>query len=179
MCEKQAVKQILADRIKAAMEKDRLTKAAMAIRMQTSRRALHRLLDPTNGYRPPTPAGTYLKRRTPLTHFPPEFPQSFQLFRSLRPVSPILACYTRIRRRQCSIPSIPSAPSTSVTTRVTHLAKKCPQMRHKISPHHLNSLKRNRLKPHDYEFHIPGTDASPGWPAWPVRESRPPAPGPR
>ena len=27
MCEKQAVKQILADRIKAAMEKDRLTKA--------------------------------------------------------------------------------------------------------------------------------------------------------
>jgi hypothetical protein len=30
------------------MEKDRLTKAAMAIRMQTSRRALDRLLDPTN-----------------------------------------------------------------------------------------------------------------------------------
>ena len=44
----QAVKQILADQIKAAMEKDRLTKAAMAIRMQTSRRALDRLLDPTN-----------------------------------------------------------------------------------------------------------------------------------
>ena len=47
-CEEQAVKQILADRIKAAMEKDRLTKGAMAIRMRTSRRALDRLLDPTN-----------------------------------------------------------------------------------------------------------------------------------
>jgi hypothetical protein len=47
-CEEQAVKQILADQIKAAMRKDRLTKAAMAIRMQTSRRALDRLLDPTN-----------------------------------------------------------------------------------------------------------------------------------
>ncbi len=47
-CEEQAVKQILADQIKAAMEKDRLTKAAMAIRMQTSRRALDHLLDPTN-----------------------------------------------------------------------------------------------------------------------------------
>ncbi|SPF43829.1 Fis family transcriptional regulator (modular protein) [Candidatus Sulfopaludibacter sp. SbA4] len=47
-CEEQAVKQILADQIKAAMEKERLTKAAMAIRMQTSRRALDRLLDPAN-----------------------------------------------------------------------------------------------------------------------------------
>ena len=47
-CEEQAVKQILADRIKAAMEKDRLTKAAMAVRMQTSRRALRRLLDLTD-----------------------------------------------------------------------------------------------------------------------------------
>ena len=47
-CEEQAVKQILADQIKAAMEKDRLTKAAMAVRMQTSRRALDRLLDPAN-----------------------------------------------------------------------------------------------------------------------------------
>ena len=36
-CEEQAVKQILADQIRAAMEKDRLTKAAMAVRMQTSR----------------------------------------------------------------------------------------------------------------------------------------------
>ena len=47
-CEEQAVKEILADQIKAAMEKERLTKAAMAIRMQTSRRALDRLLDPNN-----------------------------------------------------------------------------------------------------------------------------------
>jgi antitoxin HicB len=47
-CEEQAIKQILADQIKAAMEKDRLTKAAMAVRMRTSRRALDRLLDPTN-----------------------------------------------------------------------------------------------------------------------------------
>ena len=48
ICEEQAVKQILADQIKMAMEKDSLTKSAMAARMQTSRRALDRLLDPTN-----------------------------------------------------------------------------------------------------------------------------------
>lgn len=47
-CEEQALKQILADQITAAMEKDGLTKSAMAQRMQTSRRALDRLLDPTN-----------------------------------------------------------------------------------------------------------------------------------
>jgi predicted XRE-type DNA-binding protein len=47
-CEEQAIKQILADQIKAAMEQNRLTKAAMAARMQTSRRALDRLLDPSN-----------------------------------------------------------------------------------------------------------------------------------
>jgi len=47
-CEEQAIKQILAGQIKAAMEKDRLTKAAMAARMRTSRRALDRLLDPNN-----------------------------------------------------------------------------------------------------------------------------------
>lgn len=47
-CEEQAIKQILADQIKAAMEKDSLTKAAMAARMQTTRRALERLLDPNN-----------------------------------------------------------------------------------------------------------------------------------
>ncbi len=47
-CEEQALKQILADQIKAAMEKDSLTKSAMAARMQTSRRALDRLLDPKN-----------------------------------------------------------------------------------------------------------------------------------
>jgi antitoxin HicB len=44
-CEEQAIKQILADQVKEAMQKERLTKAAMAIRMQTSRRALDRLLD--------------------------------------------------------------------------------------------------------------------------------------
>ena len=48
ICEEQAIKQILADQIKAAMEKDHLTKSAMASRMRTSRRALDRLLDPTN-----------------------------------------------------------------------------------------------------------------------------------
>ncbi len=47
-CEEQAVKQILADQIKAAMEKDHLSKTAMAERMQTSRRALDRLLDSKN-----------------------------------------------------------------------------------------------------------------------------------
>ena len=47
-CEEQAIKQVLADQIKAAMERERLTKAAMAVRMQTSRRALDRLLDPAN-----------------------------------------------------------------------------------------------------------------------------------
>lgn len=47
-CEEQAIKQILADQIMAAMKKDSLTKSAMAARMHTSRRALDRLLDPKN-----------------------------------------------------------------------------------------------------------------------------------
>ena len=47
-CEEQALKQILVDQIMAAMQKDSLTKSAMAARMQTSRRALDRLLDPKN-----------------------------------------------------------------------------------------------------------------------------------
>lgn len=47
-CEEQAIKQILADQIKAAMENEQLTKAAMAVRMKSSRRALDRLLDPAN-----------------------------------------------------------------------------------------------------------------------------------
>jgi len=47
-CEEQAIKEILADQIKAAMEREHLTKSAMALRMQTSRRALDRLLDPSN-----------------------------------------------------------------------------------------------------------------------------------
>lgn len=48
VCEEQAIKQILADQIMAAMKKDSLTKSAMAARMHTSRRALDRLLDPKN-----------------------------------------------------------------------------------------------------------------------------------
>jgi plasmid maintenance system antidote protein VapI len=48
VCEEQAIKQILADQIIAAMKKDGLTKSAMASRMHTSRRALDRLLDPAN-----------------------------------------------------------------------------------------------------------------------------------
>ena len=47
-CEEQALKQILTDQIRAAMEQDHLTKAAMASRMKTSRRALDRLLDPNH-----------------------------------------------------------------------------------------------------------------------------------
>lgn len=44
----QVLKQMLANQILAAMQKDNLTKSAMALRMQTSRRALDRLLDPNN-----------------------------------------------------------------------------------------------------------------------------------
>jgi antitoxin HicB len=43
-----AVKQIIADQIKAAMDKQRVSKTAMAARMKTSRRQLDRLLDPSN-----------------------------------------------------------------------------------------------------------------------------------
>ena len=46
------------------------------------------------------------------------------------------------------------------TTRVTHLAKKCPPMRHPISPRRLNPLKKSGLKLDDYELHTQ-TDASP------------------
>ncbi len=46
--EAQAIKEILADRIRGAMERENLTKTAMAARMKTSRRALDRLLDPHN-----------------------------------------------------------------------------------------------------------------------------------
>ncbi len=47
-CEEQAIKAILADQIKAAMQAEGLNKAAMARRMKTSRQALDRLLDPAN-----------------------------------------------------------------------------------------------------------------------------------
>ncbi len=46
--EAQAIKEILADQIRAAMANENLTKTAMATRMKTSRRALDRLLDPEN-----------------------------------------------------------------------------------------------------------------------------------
>ncbi len=43
-----AIKEIIADQIKVAMAKEKLTKSAMAARMNTSRRQLDRLLDPSN-----------------------------------------------------------------------------------------------------------------------------------
>jgi len=46
--EAQAIKEILADRLRVAMHEQGLTKTAMAARMGTSRRALDRLLDPEN-----------------------------------------------------------------------------------------------------------------------------------
>ncbi|HEX3672654.1 MAG TPA: hypothetical protein VHU87_00130 [Rhizomicrobium sp.] len=46
--EDQALKEIIADQIAAAMKKEGLTKSRMATRMRTSRRQLDRLLDPRN-----------------------------------------------------------------------------------------------------------------------------------
>jgi antitoxin HicB len=43
-----AIKRIIADQIKVAMDKQRLSKTKMAARMNTSRRQLDRLLDPNN-----------------------------------------------------------------------------------------------------------------------------------
>ena len=43
-----AIKEIIADQIKVAMDKKGLTKTAKAPRMKTSRRQLDRLLDPAN-----------------------------------------------------------------------------------------------------------------------------------
>ena len=43
-----AIKEIIADQIKAAMNKQGLSKTEMATRMKTSRRQLDRLLDPDN-----------------------------------------------------------------------------------------------------------------------------------
>jgi antitoxin HicB len=43
-----ALKEIIADQIKVAMNAEGLTKTAMAQRMKTSRRQLDRLLDPDN-----------------------------------------------------------------------------------------------------------------------------------
>lgn len=47
-CEEDAIKEIIADQIRAAMKEQHLTKTAMAARMQTDRRQLDRLLDPAN-----------------------------------------------------------------------------------------------------------------------------------
>lgn len=43
-----AIKEIIADQIRAAMNKKGLSKTVMAARMKTSRRQLDRLLDPEN-----------------------------------------------------------------------------------------------------------------------------------
>jgi hypothetical protein len=43
-----AIKEIIADQIKVAMDKKGISKTAMAARMKTSRRQLDRLLDPDN-----------------------------------------------------------------------------------------------------------------------------------
>jgi hypothetical protein len=43
-----AIKEIIADQIKVAMDKKGLSKTQMAARMKTSRRQLDRLLDPEN-----------------------------------------------------------------------------------------------------------------------------------
>lgn len=44
-----AIKEIIADQIKVAMDRQGLSKTQMAARMKTSRRQLDRLLDPANG----------------------------------------------------------------------------------------------------------------------------------
>jgi|TARA_R110000850_G_scaffold229664_3_gene354473 antitoxin HicB len=46
-CEDQAIKEIIAGQLAEAMKQQGLSKTAMAARMQTSRRQLDRLLDPT------------------------------------------------------------------------------------------------------------------------------------
>jgi len=43
-----AIKEIIADQVKVAMDKQKLSKTEMAARMKTSRRQLDRLLDPDN-----------------------------------------------------------------------------------------------------------------------------------
>ena len=47
-CEEQAIKELLAEQIRRAMQENGLTRTDMAARMQTSRAALNRLLDPQN-----------------------------------------------------------------------------------------------------------------------------------
>ena len=43
-----AIKKIIAYRLQEAMEKERLSKTALAARLETSRAAINRLLDPEN-----------------------------------------------------------------------------------------------------------------------------------
>ena len=47
-CTESAIKRVLAWQLKREMEKKKLTKTALAKRMNTSRASLDRLLDPTN-----------------------------------------------------------------------------------------------------------------------------------
>jgi antitoxin HicB len=47
-CEEQAIKELVAEQIERATQEQGLTRTAMAARIQTSRAALNRLLDPTN-----------------------------------------------------------------------------------------------------------------------------------
>ncbi len=46
-CQHQALKEMLADQVREAMADNHISKTAMAERMQTSRRQLDRLLDPS------------------------------------------------------------------------------------------------------------------------------------
>ena len=46
--EERAIKELIAEQIRAAMAQEGVTKTALATRMQTSRRQLDRLLDPSN-----------------------------------------------------------------------------------------------------------------------------------
>src|ERR1035437_7767974 len=121
--------------------------------------------------RPRSPAP--LRRETHETFFgdqilAPSFLNRFNHFRVSRPVSSVLACYTRIRRRQCLIPSLPSSPSLSPipapsrsriqlklrrlrteTSRETHLAKKPLPLRLPTSTSLRNPLKKSVFQRHD------------------------------
>ena len=56
-----ALKQVIADQLRAAMQQEGLTKTAMAERMNSSRQQLDRLLDPNN------PSVTHLTLRRAAT----------------------------------------------------------------------------------------------------------------
>ena len=90
------------------------------------------------------------------------------------PLSPVLACYTRIRRTQCYRQSFgrPGQPpdqrlAVPAAIRETHFAQKALKMRLPTADHHLNPLKTNSLKPYDYELHTPDKPASPASATWP------------